>query len=106
MLAKKAGVDPRRVFQAIRSGLAGSTVLDAKMPMIIERDFAPGFKIDLHIKDLTNALEEGMLTGSPMILSSLIMQYLSMLKNMDEGGSDHSAIAKIYEYLAKDEICS
>lgn len=56
-LAKMAGVDPELVFQAIRGGLAGSTVMNAKAPMMIEGNDKPGFKIDLHIKDLNNALD-------------------------------------------------
>ena len=55
-LAKMAGVDPELVFQAIKGGLAGSTVMNAKAPMMIEGNDKPGFKIDLHIKDLNNAL--------------------------------------------------
>lgn len=54
--AKKAGTDPGLVYQAIRGGLAGSTVMDAKTPMMLERNFKPGFRIELHIKDLNNAL--------------------------------------------------
>lgn len=56
-LAQKAGVDPELVFQAIRGGLAGSTVMEAKAPMMIAGNDKPGFKIDLHIKDLNNALD-------------------------------------------------
>lgn len=48
--ATKAGVNPDLVYQAIRGGLAGSTVLDAKAPMVMDRNFKPGFRIDLHIK--------------------------------------------------------
>ena len=55
--ATKAGVNPDLVYQAIRGGLAGSTVLDAKAPMVMDRNFKPGFRIDLHIKDLANALD-------------------------------------------------
>ena len=55
-LVRKAGVEPSLVFDAIKGGLAGSTVLNAKAPMMIDSNFAPGFKIDLHIKDLINAL--------------------------------------------------
>jgi 2-hydroxy-3-oxopropionate reductase len=57
VLAKKAGVDPGKVYQAIRGGLAGSTVLDAKMPLILAGNFKPGFRIELHIKDLMNAID-------------------------------------------------
>jgi 2-hydroxy-3-oxopropionate reductase len=58
-LATMAGVDPQQVFEAIRGGLAGSTVMNAKVPMMMEGNFNPGFKIDLHIKDLNNALDTG-----------------------------------------------
>ena len=64
-LAKMAGVDPELVFQAIRGGLAGSTVMNAKAPMMIEGNDKPGFKIDLHIKDLNNALDCAHTVGSP-----------------------------------------
>ena len=56
MLGKKAGVNPEAIYQAIRGGLAGSTVMDAKAPMIMDRNFKPGFRIDLHIKDLNNVI--------------------------------------------------
>jgi 2-hydroxy-3-oxopropionate reductase len=64
-LAKKSGVDPQLVFEAIKGGLAGSTVMNAKVPMMIEGNFTPGFKIELHIKDLNNALEAAHTSGSP-----------------------------------------
>ncbi|MDF2592602.1 MAG: tartronate semialdehyde reductase [Clostridia bacterium] len=64
MLSTKAGVDPIKVFNAIKGGLAGSTVMNAKIPMITEGNFKPGFKIDLHIKDLSNALETGINSSS------------------------------------------
>jgi len=57
VMATKAGVDPELVFKAIRGGLAGSTVLDAKAPLMLDRKFNPGFRINLHIKDLANVLE-------------------------------------------------
>ena len=58
-LGMKAGVDPELIFNAIKGGLAGSTVLNAKAPMVMSGNFKPGFKIDLHIKDLQNALDTG-----------------------------------------------
>jgi 2-hydroxy-3-oxopropionate reductase len=57
VLASKAGVEPALVYQAIRGGLAGSAVLDAKAPLIMDRKFNPGFRINLHIKDLANVLD-------------------------------------------------
>ncbi|UCD53600.1 MAG: 2-hydroxy-3-oxopropionate reductase, partial [Phycisphaerales bacterium] len=74
VLATKAGVDPEKVFQAIRGGLAGSTVLDAKMPLLLKGNFKPGFRIELHIKDLANALDTAHELGVPVPLSSLVME--------------------------------
>jgi 2-hydroxy-3-oxopropionate reductase len=56
VLADRCGVDSEVVFNAIKGGLAGSTVLNAKGPMVIARNFKPGFRIRLHQKDLRNAL--------------------------------------------------
>ena len=70
VLATKAGVDPELVFNAIRGGLAGSTVMEAKAPMIMAGNFKPGFKIDLHIKDLANAIETGHDVGVPLPLTA------------------------------------
>jgi 2-hydroxy-3-oxopropionate reductase len=103
-LGTKAGVDPEVVFNAIRGGLAGSTVLDAKAPMVLEGNFKPGFKIDLHIKDLANAIETGHDVGVPLPLTSQIMEILQALKVDGEGQSDHSAIVKFYEKLSKIEV--
>ena len=99
MLAKKSGTDPEKVFEAIRGGLAGSTVMDAKAPMMLAGNFNPGFKIDLHIKDLNNALDTGYITGSPLLLTTEVMQMLQTLHADGEGQSDHSAIVKYYEKL-------
>lgn len=99
MLAKKADVDPELVFAAIKGGLAGSTVMNAKAPMILDGSFAPGFKIDLHIKDLGNALETGHSVGAPLPLTAAVMEMLQTLKADGCGQLDHSAIAKYYEKL-------
>ncbi len=68
VLATKAGVEPDLVYQAIRGGLAGSTVLDAKAPLVMDRKFDPGFRIELHIKDLANVLETSHEIGVPLPL--------------------------------------
>lgn len=104
VLATKAGVDPNLVFQAIRGGLAGSTVLDAKAPMVMDRNFKPGFRIDLHIKDLANALDTSHSVGAQLPLTSLVMEMMQALKADGHGQSDHSAIARYYESLAKVEV--
>lgn len=100
MLSTKAGVDPVKVFDAIKGGLAGSTVMNAKVPMITEGNFQPGFKIDLHIKDLNNALETGHEVGAPLPLTAGVMEMLQVLRMDGCGQEDHSAIAKYYEKIA------
>lgn len=98
-LAQKAGVDPEVVYKAIRGGLAGSTVLDAKGPMMIAGNDKPGFKIDLHIKDLNNALDCAHTVGAPVPMTAAVQEILQWLHNNDCGENDHSAIAKYYERL-------
>jgi 2-hydroxy-3-oxopropionate reductase len=101
VLATKAGVDPEKVYQAIRAGLAGSTVLDAKMPKILAGDFKPGFRIELHIKDLGNALDTAHHLGVPVPLTSQIMEIMQALKVDGQARNDHSGIVQYYENLAK-----
>ena len=103
-LSTMAGVNPEAVFAAIRGGLAGSTVMDAKVPMMMDDNFKPGFKIDLHIKDLNNALDTGHGLGTPMILTSQVQEMLQWLHNNDCGGNDHSAIVKYYERITGTEV--
>ena len=95
-LVKKAGVDPRLVFEAIRGGLAGSAVMDAKAPMMIAGNFKAGFRIDLHIKDLANALDTGHEAGAPLPLTSLAREMMETLHADGFGGEDHSALARYY----------
>ncbi len=104
MLSTRAGVDPIKVFDAIKGGLAGSTVMNAKVPMITDGNFNPGFKIDLHIKDLNNALETGHGVGAPLPLTAQVMEILQNLHMDGLGQCDHSAIAKYYEKLTGTEI--
>lgn len=104
MLSTKAGVDPVKVFDAIKGGLAGSTVMNAKVQMITAGNFNPGFKIDLHIKDLNNALETGHGVGAPLPMTALAMEMLQTLRADGCGQEDHSAIAKYYEKITGVEI--
>jgi 2-hydroxy-3-oxopropionate reductase len=99
-LAKKSGVDPAVVFSAIKNGLAGSAVMNAKLPMMLEQNFKPGFKIDLHIKDLNNALSAGHATGSPLPLAAGVMEMFQIVRADGFGQEDHSALARYYEKLA------
>ena len=103
-LVRKAGVDPSLVFDAIKGGLAGSTVLNAKAPMMIDSNFAPGFKIDLHIKDLDNVLDTGHGVGSPLPLTALVREMMSTLRADGFGQDDHSALARYYAKLSGTRI--
>lgn len=103
-LAKVAGVDPFRVYQAIRSGLAGSTVMDQKSQKIFDGDFEPGFRIDLHIKDLQNALDTSHIHNISTPFSSLVMEVMQSLKAHNNGENDHSAIAKYYELINNQKL--
>ena len=104
VLATKAGLDPEVVFNAVKGGLAGSTVLNAKAPMVIGRNFKPGFRIKLHQKDLRNALLAGESLKAPLPLTSLVQQILMALMNDGKGDCDHSAIVNFVEDLAGIEV--
>jgi 2-hydroxy-3-oxopropionate reductase len=104
VLATKAGVDPARVFDAIKGGLAGSTVMNAKVPMILDGNFKPGFRVELHIKDLQNALDTAHNLNVPVPLTAVVMETLQALKVDGLAASDHSAIVRYYEKLAKIEV--
>lgn len=100
VLATKAGVDPESVYKAIRGGLAGSTVLDAKAPLVMDRKFDPGFRINLHIKDLNNIMETGHEVGAPLPLSASVMEMMQSLKVDGHGDKDHGSLVLFYEKLA------
>ncbi|MBI50496.1 MAG: 2-hydroxy-3-oxopropionate reductase [Chloroflexi bacterium] len=100
VLAKKSGIDPQVVFDAIKGGLAGSTVMNTKGPMMIDGNFDPGFRIVLHQKDLHNAILTGKEAGVPLMVTSMVQQILGSLINDGKGNSDHSAIANFMEDMA------
>ena len=103
-LAKKAGVDPALVLEAIKGGLAGSTVMNAKVPMMLESNFSPGFKIDLHIKDLRNALDSGHDVGSPLPLTAIVMEMMQNLRANGHGQEDHSSLVNFYTKLCGESL--
>lgn len=104
VLATKAGVEPELVYQAIRGGLAGSTVLDAKAPLVMDRKFNPGFRINLHIKDLANVLETSHEIGAPLPLTAAVMEMMQALKVDGKGDCDHGSLVQYYEKLAQVEV--
>ena len=104
VLATKAGVDPSKIFDAIKGGLAGSTVMNAKVPMILDGNFKPGFRIELHIKDLQNALDTGHNLHAPLPLTANVMETMQALALDGLSSNDHSAIVRFYEKLAQTEV--
>ena len=100
VLAAKAGVEPQAVFQAIRGGLAGSTVLEAKAPMMLDHNFQPGFRIELHIKDLLNALDTSHSVGAPLPLTAAVLEMMTALRTEGHEREDHSGLVQFYESLA------
>lgn len=103
VLGAKAGVNPETILTAIRGGLAGSTVLEAKGPMVLSGNFKPGFRIELHIKDIANAIDTAHEVGVPLPLTSQVMEIMQALKVDGKAANDHSGIVQFYEKLAKIE---
>ena len=104
VLTQKAGVDPEKVLNAIRGGLAGSAVMEAKAPMMLDRNFRAGFRIRLHQKDLRNVLLTAQELNVPLPVTALLQQILGALVNDGKQELDHSAILTFLEGLAKVEV--
>ncbi|MGF9946251.1 2-hydroxy-3-oxopropionate reductase [Priestia megaterium] len=103
-LAAKAGIDIEKMYQAIRGGLAGSAVLDAKVPMILDRNFIAGGSIAINLKDITNVMETAHEIGVPLPLSSQLLEIFHYLKVDGKINDDHGSIVRYYEKLANVEV--
>ncbi|HBC26495.1 MAG TPA: 2-hydroxy-3-oxopropionate reductase [Ruminococcaceae bacterium] len=99
VFAKKAGADPKLVFEAIRKGLAGSKVMEQKSPKIFSGDYDPGFRVELHIKDLQNVLDTAHTDNISVPFSAAAMEILQSLKADGLEKKDHSAIVKYFEKI-------
>lgn len=100
VFATKAGADPEKVYSAIRGGLAGSAVLDAKLPMILERNFKPGGPLYINHKDIKNVVEEAHAIEAPIPLTSQLFEILQALKVKGHQSEDHGGIVQYFEDLA------
>ncbi|PWH07314.1 2-hydroxy-3-oxopropionate reductase [Brachybacterium endophyticum] len=100
VLARAAGVEPEAVLDAIRGGLAGSKVMEQKGPKMLSGDFAPGFRIDLHIKDLENTLATGHENGAALPLTAAVREMMTAISVDGHARDDHSALATYFEKLA------
>ena len=104
VLGSKAGVDPEKIIEVLSGGLAGSKVMEAKKSFFLEHDFEPGFRVELHHKDLGIALAAGREYGAALPVTALVSQMLEALKAKGSGDRDHSAILTLIEDLAQHRI--
>ena len=104
VLGKKAGVNPETIYNAIKGGLAGSNVMNAKGPMMYERNFDPGFRIELHFKDINNAMATAKELNVPLQVTANLQQVLTSLVEMGDGKNDHSAILRYVERISGVEV--
>lgn len=104
VLAKKAGVDPAKVRQALLGGFAQSKILEAHGQKMLDRNFKPGFRIGLHEKDMKIALTAGSEYGVPLMVTGVVAQMMTAMKGMGNGDLDHSGLVKLIEQLAQKEI--
>lgn len=98
-MGQMCGVEPQRIFEAIKGGLAGSTVMNAKAPMMMDQNFKPGFRIDLHIKDLNNVVDAAKAVDAPIPLTQSVLEMMKILHKDGDGVCDHSALLKYYQKL-------
>lgn len=96
----KAGVDPQKMIRALAGGLAGSKCLDQKSEKILTGDFAPGFKIDLHFKDLNLIHDAAQAVGVSVPAAAFVEQLFAALRALGRGGLDHSGVITLFEDLA------
>ncbi len=98
-MGQMCGVAPQKIFEAIRGGLAGSTVMNAKAPMMMDQNFQPGFRIDLHIKDLNNVVDAAKTVDAPIPLTQSVLEMMKVLNHDGDSSCDHSALIKYYQKL-------
>ncbi|NLD84254.1 MAG: 2-hydroxy-3-oxopropionate reductase [Clostridiales bacterium] len=103
-MGQMCGVEPEKIFQAIKGGLAGSTVMNAKAPMMMDQNFAPGFRIDLHIKDLNNVVDAAKTVDAPIPLTVQVLEMMKILHHEGDGSLDHSALMKYYQRLTGETL--
>jgi len=99
-LGKKAGLDRELLLTALGGGLAGSKCLEQKKANYIAGTYNPGFKIDLHFKDLGLIMESAHALGVPLPATAVVQELFSAMRVKGRGGLDHSAIITLLEDLA------
>jgi 2-hydroxy-3-oxopropionate reductase len=104
VLGSRGGVAPEKLVEALSGGLAGSAMMEAKKEKFFSHDFEPGFRIELHHKDLGIALAAGREYGVALPVTAIVDQMLEALKAKGRGDRDHSALLTLLEEAAQHEI--
>ena len=104
VLGSKSGVDPARILDVLSGGLAANRIMEVRRRNFLEHDFTPGFRVDLHHKDLAIALEAGGAEGVALPLTALVQQMFRALRAHGRGGLDHSALLTLIEDLSNHRI--
>ena len=104
VLASKAGVDPERLIEVLSGGLAGTKVMEVRRRNFLEHDFTPGFKLELHHKDLGIALRTARELDVFLPTTAIVDQMLAALIAAGDGGLDHSALLKVIEQSSSHQI--
>jgi len=104
VLAKKAGVDPAKVRQALLGGFAQSKILEAHGQKMLDRNFKPGFRIRLHEKDMKIAVATGSEYGVPLMVTGVVGQMMTAMKGMGDGDLDHAGLVRLVEILAQQQL--
>jgi 2-hydroxy-3-oxopropionate reductase len=104
VLGAKAGVEPAKILQVLGGGLAASRVLEMRGPTMLERNFQPGFRVDLHRKDLGIALATAKEQGVPLATTAVVSQLFEAAAAAGHGQLDHSAVLTVVEALANHEL--
>jgi 2-hydroxy-3-oxopropionate reductase len=104
VLGSKAGVAPEKIVEVLNGGLAASRVLEMRGPTMIEHNFEPGFRVNLHRKDLGIALATGKEYEVPLPATALVSQLFDALSATGKGDLDHSSLLTIFEHLANHTV--
>jgi 2-hydroxy-3-oxopropionate reductase len=104
VLGTKAGVDPAKIIEVLTGGYAKCRVMEVRGPEILKRNFKPGFRTNLHYKDLNIALATGAEYGVPLPGTALVQEFFKAMRAAGHGDYDHSGIITVLEQLAGVEV--
>ncbi len=100
VLGSKLGADPARILDAVGGGMAANRIMEVRRGNFLDHDFAPGFKVDLHHKDLEIALAASGEVDAPLPLTAEVQQMFRQLRAAGHGDEDDSALLRIAEQRA------